>query len=122
MSEQAAFSHVRGCLVVTLLGEIDVESLGRLQEALLPRIAAVRARGVILDASTVTVLDPDDVAALARTLSMCRLLGAPAVVVGLSVDLVEALVSMDVPLDGLDAEVSVERGLDLLLSEPVRAA
>lgn len=114
MSAQAAFAKVRSCLIVTLLGELDAQSVGELRDGLLERVASQRARGVILDVSTVTVLDSDDVVALTRTLAMCRVLGARALVVGLSPEIVHALVLLDAPIDGLDAEASVESALELL--------
>ncbi len=122
MIAQVAFAQVRSCLIVTLLGELDVRGIGELRDALLARIAAQRTRGVILDVSTVTVLDADDVVALTRTLTMCRVLGARALVVGLSPAVVHALVLLDAPLDGLDAEASVESALALLNCGGVNAA
>ena len=40
--------------------------------------------------------------------------GARALVVGLSPEIVHALVLLDAPIDGLDAEASVESALELL--------
>ncbi len=122
MIAQVAFAQVRSCLIVTLLGELDVRGIGELRDALLARIAAQRTRGVILDVSTVTVLDADDVVALTHTLTMCRVLGARALVVGLSPAVVHALVLLDAPLDGLDAGASVESALALLNCGGVNAA
>ncbi len=122
MIAQVAFAQVRSCLIVTLLGELDVRGISELRDALLARIAAQRTRGVILDVSTVTVLDADDVVALTHTLTMCRVLGARALVVGLSPAVVHALVLLDAPLDGLDAEASVESALALLNCGGVNAA
>ena len=122
MSAQAAFAKVHSCLIVTLLGELDVQGIGALRDALLERIASQRVRGVILDASAVTVLDSDDVVALTRTLTMCRVLGARALVVGLSPAVVHALVLLDAPIAALDAEASVESALELLDDEGHYAA
>ncbi len=122
MIAQVAFAQVRSCLIVTLLGELDVRGISELRDALLARIAAQRTRGVILDVSTVTVLDADDVVALTHTLTMCRVLGARALVVGLSPAVVHALVLLDAPLDGLDAGASVESALALLNCGGVNAA
>lgn len=117
MEVQAAFAVLRQCLVVTLLGETDALAIGRLQSVVLTRVASDRVRGVVFDASAVTVLDSFDIDALVRTLAMCRLLGARGVVVGLSVPVVAALMTLDAPIDGLEAEATVEAALKRLLSE-----
>jgi hypothetical protein len=47
---------------------------------------------------------------------MCRLLGAKAVVVGLSSALVATLVELDAPIERLTAAASVEAALDALIA------
>lgn len=113
-SAQAAFSQVRQCLVVTLLGEVDAGGWQSLQRDLLERVARQRCRSVVLDASAVRVMDADDATGMVRTLEMCQLLGARGVVVGLSVPLVASLMALDLLLDGVEAASTVEAALELL--------
>jgi hypothetical protein len=63
----------------------------------------------------VAVVDDVDGRALADTVDMCRLLGARALVAGLSVEVVTALILLDAPLDRLEGEASVERAIERLL-------
>lgn len=113
----AAYAVVRGCLVVTLLGEVCGEGWSSLQGEVLARVARQRTRGVVLDASAVQVLDPDDGRALGRLLATCRLLGARALVVGLSVALVATLAEWDDVASRLDTEASVESALQRLWTD-----
>jgi len=111
----AAFARVRDCLVVTLLGETTGRSWESLRSDLLGRLGASGVRGVVIDASAVAVVDDVDGRALADTVDMCRLLGARALVAGLSVEVVTALILLDAPLDRLEGEASVERAIERLL-------
>lgn len=115
-SPYASFSLVKGCLIVTLLGEVGVETLRGLRSDLLTRLTKARATGVILDVSAVVVLDPSDALAIRDILKMCALLGAEAMLVGLSVDIVMALVNLDTPLGDLASAASVEDAIDTLMS------
>lgn len=114
MRDVAAFATVRRCLIVTLLGEVDAQGWPALQRDVLARVAGQRVRGVVLDVSAVQVLDGRDAQSLAQTLDMCRLLGAKAVVVGLSAALVATLVELEAPVERLAAAASVEAALDVL--------
>ncbi|NQW62800.1 MAG: STAS domain-containing protein [Deltaproteobacteria bacterium] len=115
MERTAAFARVRDCLVVTLLGETTGRSWESLRSDLLGRLGASGVRGVVIDASAVAVVDDVDGRALADTVDMCRLLGARALVAGLSVEVVTALILLDAPLDRLEGEASVERAIERLL-------
>lgn len=115
MERTAAFARVRDCLVVTLLGETTGRSWESLRNELLGRLGASGVRGVVIDASAVAVVDDVDGRALADTVDMCRLLGARALVAGLSVEVVTALILLDAPLERLEGEASVERAIERLL-------
>lgn len=117
MDRAAAFARVRDCLVVTLLGETSGRTWETLRTDLLGRLGTSGVKGVVIDASAVAVLDGTDAAALADTIDMCRLLGARALVAGLSVEVVTALIVLDAPLDRIDGEASVERAIERLLQE-----
>ena len=115
MGRTAAFARVRDCLVVTLLGETTGRSWESLRSDLLGRLGASGVRGVVIDASAVAVVDDVDARALADTVDMCRLLGARALVAGLSVEVVTALILLDAPLERLEGEASVKRAIERLL-------
>lgn len=117
MERAAAFARVRDCLVVTLLGETSGRGWEWLRTDLLGRLGASGVKGVVIDASAIAVLDAVDAQALADTIDMCRLLGARALVAGLSVEVVTALILLDAPLDRIDGEASVERAIERLLQE-----
>lgn len=101
---------------MTLLGETSGRSWELLRGDLLARLGASGVRGVVIDASAVAVFDEVDARALADTVDMCRMLGARALVAGLSVGVVTALVLLDAPIERLEGEASVERAIDRLLT------
>lgn len=104
----------RGYLIVALDYEFDNESLAGLQLSILEQVTRRSARGVILDVSSISVMD--DVAArqLSATGRMTSLLGAPAVLVGIKAEVAATLVDLGVSPDALAIAVDLDDAFNLL--------
>jgi rsbT co-antagonist protein RsbR len=92
-----------GVLVMPLIGAIDRARAQQIQEALLTGIVEQRARTVILDITGVHDVDSQAAEALVRAVEGARLLGAAAILSGISPALAQTLTELGVPLQGIVA-------------------
>lgn len=111
MQHGVASTLVRGCLVVTLPEEL-ADSLGDIQTTVLEGVRRTDSRVVVLEFSAVKVLDCAEFEGIRALVSMLRLLGVQAFLVGLSPGIVGYLVSNDADTSGLDVERALEDALD----------
>jgi rsbT antagonist protein RsbS len=111
-AERAALvSHFGDCVVATLRDDLDRAQFATFRGELLEAVRSQRARGVVLDASALEVVDTADFARLRQTLEMVELMGARTVLVGLRPDVVAALVELGADIDGIAGELTLEAGL-----------
>jgi rsbT antagonist protein RsbS len=86
----------------------------QLQEDLTDRIAATRARGVLIDISSLEMVDSFIGRMLANIAAMSRVLDAETVVVGMQPAVAITLVELGMSLAGVRTALNVERGMELL--------
>ena len=108
VSSETAINVVQSCLVVTLQGEIPDEKFIRIRNDILNRIYSMAIRGMILDLSTVRVLDRYSFNALADTSKMALLLGVQTIFAGLQPGVVSALVDLEVDVSGIRTALTLE--------------
>lgn len=117
MDTENAMSILRNCLVVTLQAELYDQTLWRLRTDILQKIQATKVRGMILDLSTVRVLDSFAFNFLANTARMASLLGAASVFVGLQPGVVSSLVDLEVEIDDVRTALTLEDGFEQLQND-----
>src|SRR5262245_38232869 len=88
----------RGCIVATMQADVDAAVLSELREQVLHRLQETRARGVIIDCTSVEVMDSHDFDGLLRFVSMAELMGARVVLAGVRPGVASALADLDVDL------------------------
>jgi len=118
MDTENAMSILRNCLVVTLNAELYDKTLWRLRTDILQKIHTTRVRGMILDLSTVRVLDSFAFNFLSDTARMASLLGAATVFVGLQPGVVSSLVDLEVKIDDVRTALNIEDGFEQLQNGP----
>jgi rsbT antagonist protein RsbS len=103
-----------------LLVSIQVDMHDRLalqlQDDLTERIAATSARGVLIDISSLEMVDSFIGRMLGNIAAMSRVLDAQTVVVGMRPAVAITLVELGMSLPGVRTALNVERGMDLLSS------
>ena len=85
-----------------------------LQDDLTNRITATRAKGVLIDISSLDVVDSFIGRMIANISAMARVLDARTVVVGMLPSVAITLVELGLHLDGVLTALNVEKGMALL--------
>ena len=108
-------------LVAPLVGEMDTGRVRQLTGRLLQAITDTRARLVIFDVTGVPAIDSVLAHELMSTVAVARLLGAQAVMSGISADQAEAITRLGVALTGFDTVATLAEAVALARSQPLRA-
>ena len=101
-------------LLVTIQVDMHDRLASALQDELTGKIAEVSAKGVLIDISSLDIVDSFIGRMLANTSAMARVLGAEAVVVGMQPAVAITLVELGVNLSGVDTALDVEKGVEML--------
>ncbi len=105
---------VDNVLIVQAPDAYDDATLCSLRKNVLQRVYAHKLRAVVLDVSTIVMLDSVSYGLLADLARTVRLLGARIVVAGFQPGAVAALIDLDVDAGGVMAVRDVAEGLELL--------
>jgi len=102
----------------SLLVSIQVDMHDRLamtlQDDLTEKIVATRAKGVLIDISSLEVVDSFIGRMLANIAGMARVLDAQTVVVGMRPAVAITLVELGLSLPGVRTALNVEKGVELI--------
>ena len=101
-------------LLVTIQVDMHDQLALQLQEDLTARIVANRARGVLIDISSLEVVDSFIGRMISNIAAMASVLDAATVVVGMQPAVAITLVELGLSLEGVRTALNVERGMDLL--------
>jgi len=103
-------------LLVTVQVDMHDRLALTLQEDLTARIVRDRARGVLIDISSLDVVDSFIGRMIGNIAAMSRVLDAQTVVVGMQPAVAITLVELGLTLEGVRTALNVERGMALLQS------
>lgn len=102
------------CLLVIIQVDMHDSLVMALQEDLTDRIAATRARGVLIDISSLEIVDSFIGRMLDQISAMSRILDAETVVVGMRPAVAITLVELGLAMKGVKTALNVERGIELI--------
>src|SRR5262245_25798282 len=103
-------------LLVTIQVDMHDRLALALQEDLTSRIARERARGVLIDISSLELVDSFIGRTLGSIAAMSRVLDAETVVVGMRPAVAITLVELGLSFKGVRTALNVEKGMELLRS------
>src|SRR6516225_11152333 len=101
-------------LLVTIQVDMHDQMAAALQDDLTSKITQVNAKGVLIDISSLDIVDSFIGRMLANTSTMARILGAEAVVVGMQPAVAITLVELGLNLSGVHTALDVEKGVEML--------
>ena len=101
-------------LLVTIQVDMHDKLALTLQDDLTNRIAEVGARGVLIDISSLEIVDSFIGRTLANIASMAKVLDAETVVVGMQPAVAITLVELGMSLPGIRTALNVESGMQFL--------
>lgn len=101
-------------VLVSIQTELHDQLALALQEDLSNHVSRTRAKGVLIDISSLQVVDSFVGRILAEIASVARLLGAETVVAGMQPAVAITLVELGVPLRGLRTALDMDQGMRLL--------
>jgi rsbT antagonist protein RsbS len=103
-------------LLVTIQVDMHDQLAMTLQDDLTSAIAKFDSRGVLIDISSLEIVDSFIGRMLANTAAMSRVLDAHTVLVGMQPEVAITLVELGMSLPGVRTALNVESGMDLLHS------
>ena len=101
-------------LLVTVQVDMHDQLALQLQDDLTARIVATRARGVLIDISSLEVVDSFIGRMISNIAAMAKVLDAETVVVGIQPAVAITLVELGLSLEGVRTALNVDRGMALL--------
>ena len=99
-------------LILPIIGALDSQRARQLTEQLLGSIQANRARVVVIDVTGVATIDVEVANHLVQTVEAARLMGASAIITGLSSRIAQTLVDLGVDLAMMRTVGDLQGGLE----------
>src|SRR5512140_3571479 len=104
-------------LLVTIQVDMHDRLAVQLQDDLTEKISECSSRGVLIDISTLEIVDSFIGRMLANIAAMARVLDAETVVVGMQPAVAITLVELGMSLNGVRTALNVEKGMALLRAD-----
>ena len=101
-------------LIATVQSALSDSDLVQMRDALVECVGRNRARGIILDVTSLDVLDSFATRTLRDIAHMVRLRGAQTVIVGIQPDVAFAMAQFGLTLEGIATTLDLEEGIAYL--------
>ncbi|ABG58491.1 STAS domain-containing protein [Cytophaga hutchinsonii] len=104
-------------LLVTIQVDLYDQLAENLEADLVNMVSKTNAKGVLIDVSSVSIIDSFMGRILGNIATMSKIMDADTVVVGMQPAVAITLVELGLPLKGVYTALNVERGMELLRSK-----
>src|SRR3954470_23100901 len=105
------------CLFVSIQWELDDKTAIEFQESLLQRIHETGASGVVIDLTSVDMIDSFIAKVLGDVISMAKLMGVKVVLTGIQPAVAITLVELGIHLQDVATALDFEKGIETLQRE-----
>jgi rsbT antagonist protein RsbS len=117
MSVRIPILKLYNCLLVSIQWELDDTTALQFQEDLLNKIHVTGAKGVVIDLTSVDIIDSFIAKVLGDVIDMSRLMGAKVVLTGIQPAVAITLVELGIHLQEVQTALDLEKGLEILQLE-----
>jgi rsbT antagonist protein RsbS len=104
-------------LLVTIQVDLYDQLAENLESDLVNMVKKTNAKGVLIDVSSVSIIDSFMGRILGNIATMSKIMDADTVVVGMQPAVAITLVELGLPLKGVHTALNVEKGMELLKSK-----
>lgn len=104
-------------LLVTIQVDLYDQLAENLESDLVNMVSKTNAKGVLIDISSVSIIDSFMGRILGNIATMSKIMDADTVVVGMQPAVAITLVELGLPLKGVYTALNVEKGMELLRSK-----
>ncbi len=101
-------------LLVTIQVDLYDQLAETLESDLIHMVKKTQAKGVLIDVSSVSIIDSFMGRILGNIASMSKIMDAETVVVGMQPAVAITLIELGLPLKGVNSALNVEKGMELL--------
>lgn len=101
-------------IIVPIQNELHDLAAKHLQETVLIKIETTGAKGLIIDVSTLSIIDSFLGRVLVDTAKMAKLMGTATVLVGMKKEVVLTLIHLGLIIKDINTALNIEDGIDLL--------
>ncbi|MEC5322642.1 MULTISPECIES: STAS domain-containing protein [unclassified Aurantimonas] len=108
---------ITGCVVVAIRDDLDDQGVVTLQDQLVEEVARHKARGVVIDISSLEIVDTFAGRMLGAMAQMARMMNARTIVVGMRPAVAMTLVELGMTLEGVETALNADRAIDLILHQ-----
>lgn len=108
---------LRQYLLITIQTELDDHTALQFQEDLLKKIHETSARGIVIDLTSVDMIDSFIAKVLGDVVDMSNLMGAKVVLTGIQPAVAITLIDLGIHMRNVPTALDLEKGLDKLQQE-----
>jgi rsbT antagonist protein RsbS len=105
---------IQHILLVSVQIELDDTSAMQLQEDLLSKLQETAATGVVLDLTSLDIIDSYIAKVLGDIVTMSKLMGAEVVITGMQPAVAITLIELGINLNGVSTALDLEKGVEML--------
>jgi len=105
------------CLLISIQWELDDATALQFQEDLLHKIHETNANGVVIDLTSIEIIDSFIAKVLGDVINMSKLMGAKVVITGIQPAVAITLVELGITLSDVMTAIDLEKGLEKLQKE-----
>ena len=106
---------INRCVIVAIRDDLDDEGVLLLQDQLVEEVARKSAIGVVIDISSLEIVDTFAGRMLGAMAQMARMMNARTIVVGMRPAVAMTLVELGMTLDGVETALNADRAINLIL-------
>lgn len=107
---------IGGCVIVAIRDDLDDQDIVALQDQLVEEVSHKAAHGVIIDISSLEIVDTFAGRMLGAMAQMARMMNARTIVVGMRPAVAMTLVELGMTLDGVETALTADRAIKTIMA------